>query len=164
MSDRLCQQGYFLAMTYLRQSRLYFAGPAAAGMLLLRAYVGFAFLLHGWRKIQTPFAWMNLPGKPSHVPGFLQALAACSEFLGGGALLVGFFTPVACLGLMATMATAVFLGWRGHQPFLYPAKGSLEPAACYFFIALSVLIQGPGVLSLDSDFFGTATPKGRKKP
>ena len=58
--------------------------------------------MHGWSKIQNPFGWMQ--GAP--VPGFLQALAALSEFGGGLALIVGLLTPFACLGIMSTMFVA----------------------------------------------------------
>jgi len=91
---------------------------------------------------------------PSGVPGAFQALAACSEFFGGAALLVGLLTPVACLGLMCTMAVAVFVLHKNHSPLFVPNPGAMEPAACYFVIALTILLLGPGVLSLDSDFFG----------
>ena len=140
-------------MNYLRQSRFYFDGPGAAGVLFLRVFVGVVFICHGWGKIQTPFAWLDARG-PSHIPGALQALAACSEFFGGMALLLGLLTPLACLGLMCTMATAVFLSFKSHKPFFFPNPGAMEPSACYFVIALMILLLGPGLLSLDSDFFG----------
>jgi putative oxidoreductase len=85
----------------------YPAGRAGLGLLLLRAVTGVAFLFHGWPKIQNAFAWMDRPDAPSGVPGILQAAAAVSEFGGGAALILGVLTPLAALGIAATMVTAI---------------------------------------------------------
>lgn len=45
---------------------------------------------------------------PSPVPSFFQFLAALSEFGGGIALIIGFLTPIASLGIAFTMAVATF--------------------------------------------------------
>src|SRR5688572_29253926 len=76
------------------------------GLLLLRLVMGAAFILHGWPKIQNATAWM---GADAPVPGFLQAAAAASEFGGGILLILGLLTPLALLGLAATMAVASHL-------------------------------------------------------
>ncbi len=59
---------------------------ASLGLLALRLLAGVALMHHGWSKIQNPFGWM---GPTATVPGFLQALAALSEFGGGLALALG---------------------------------------------------------------------------
>lgn len=126
---------------------------AHLALLLLRVVVGLAFMLHGWGKILNPFGWM---GPDGFAPGFLQALAALSEFGGGLALILGLLTPLACLGIGATMAVAfsthTFL--RG-DPFVSMTGGpASELAAVYFCIAMLVLAMGPGRFSLDRIFFG----------
>lgn len=126
---------------------------AHLALLLLRVVVGLAFMLHGWGKILNPFGWM---GPDGFAPGFLQALAALSEFGGGLALILGLLTPLACLGIGATMAVAfsthAFL--RG-DPFVSMTGGpASELAAVYFCIAMLVLAMGPGRFSLDRIFFG----------
>src|SRR5438874_2313002 len=79
-------------------------GKGAVGLLVLRLVMGAAFVLHGWPKVQNPFAWM---GPKASVPGFLQGLAALSEFGGGLALIAGLLTPLASLGIACTMMVAV---------------------------------------------------------
>src|SRR4051812_4305164 len=108
----------------------YPGGCAGFGLLVLRVVVGAAFIFHGWPKIQNPMGWM---GADATVPGGLQLLAAVSEFGGGIALIVGLLTPLAALGIAATMAVALgtFHLPRG-DPFVgMPGKPSFELAADY---------------------------------
>jgi putative oxidoreductase len=132
-------------------------GRGAVGLLILRLVVGAAFVLHGWYKITSPggmTAWMP-PQFP--VPGFLQAVAALSEFLGGGALLLGLLTPLATVFLAATMIAAIGMAHLPHgDPFVSPdpTKPGFELAAGYLAAALTVLQAGPGKLSADYCLFG----------
>lgn len=140
----------------------YFGGPGAVGMFLFRLVFGLAFVFHGLSKIKNPFGWM---GPKASVPGFLQALAALSEFGGGLALILGFLTPLACFGLMSTM----FVAYLAHLKMATPAKpmyfvqpmgkpgGSYEDVAFYFAAALMIFLLGPGLLSLDALLFGRST-------
>lgn len=136
----------------------YVDGMGAVGLLFLRVVAGLGLALHGWPKMQSPFGWMG-PGAP--VPGWLQALAAISEFGGGLALIVGLLTPLACLGIMSTMFVAVLLSLQKGAPFVSSKPGgpAYELAALYFIIALALLLTGPGKLSLDALLFG----KNRKR-
>ena len=136
--------------------RYYFNGPGAVGILFLRVFVGYAMAMHGLEKIQAPFTWMNgIPGNT--VPGFLQALAAASEFFGGIAIMFGVLTPLACLGVMSTMFVAIMFTISksgGAAFFVAPqsAKGaaSYEDSAMYFIFALVIFLTGPGLLSVDA--------------
>ncbi len=74
-------------------------------LLLIRLVCGYAFILHGWNKIQNPFHWM---GPDSATPAIFQALAALSEFGGGIALITGLIARLASLGILSTMAVAVY--------------------------------------------------------
>ncbi len=135
--------------------RNFIKGRGALGLLLVRLVVGLAFMFHGWSKIQQPFDWM---GATARVPGFLQALAAVSEFGGGLALVLGLLTPLVYLGLMATMVGALVVV---HLPAGHPfvAKGaSYELALVYLTVNLLVLLIGPGVLSLDAMLFKNRRP------
>lgn len=136
------------------------SGPGAVGLLILRLVVGVAMVIHGLPKIQNPFGWMR--GAP--VPGFLQALAALSEFGGGLALIVGLLTPIAAFGIVCTMGVALIMA-HGADPFItnnkrgQPYQPSKESAAIYLSIALMLMLIGPGMLSLDAQLFG----KNRRK-
>ena len=130
--------------------RYYFDGPGAVGILFLRVFLGYAMATHGLGKIQNPFGWM----RGSDVPGFLQALAAISEFFGGLAIMFGVLTPLACLGVMSTMFVAILTHLKqGNAYFVAPqgveGANSYEDAAFYFMFALAIFLTGPGLLSVD---------------
>jgi putative oxidoreductase len=122
-------------------------------LVLVRVVAGFAFMLHGWGKIQNPFGWM---GPDAFAPGIFQALAALSEFGGGLAWILGLLTPLASLGVASTMAVAFsFHAVVRGDPFVSMTGGpSFELAAVYFCIALLLLAFGPGRVSLDRRLFG----------
>jgi len=124
---------------------------ASFALLLLRFVAGLAFMHHGWRKIQNPFGWM---GPDGFAPGFLQALAALSEFGGGAAWILGLFTPLASLGIGATMAVAT---WRHvfvrGDPFV-GQDGSYELASAFFCVAMVLFALGPGRFAFDKLLFG----------
>ena len=131
--------------------RYYFNGPGAVGIFIMRVFLGYAMASHGQGKMLTPFSWM----KGSDVPGFLQALAAFSEFFGGLAIMFGVLTPLACLGVMSTMFVAILSHvMRGEAYFVAPQgvknANAYEDAAVYFFFALTVFLTGPGLLSVDA--------------
>lgn len=124
-------------------------------LLFMRLIEGIEFMLHGWGKIQNPFAWMP---ESSTVPGIFQFLAAFSEFGGGLALILGLLTPLALSGLIVTMIVAVlFHGVILGDPFVNTTGtgGSYEPALSYLGIFILLLATGPGKWSLDQKFFGT---------
>jgi putative oxidoreductase len=126
---------------------------ASFALLLLRVVAGLAFMFHGWPKIQNPLAWM-----PAEVPipGFLQLLAAVSEFGGGLAWILGLLTPLASLGIGVTMAVAFSLhAFVRGDPFVAMGGGpSFELAALFLCIAVLLLALGPGRYSLDRKAFG----------
>lgn len=125
----------------------------SAALLLLRLVTGVAFMLHGWPKIQQPFSWM---GEDAFAPGFFQALAALSEFGGGAAWVLGFLTPLAALGIGATMVVAAwFHAVMQGDPFV---PSTLEPSwelpAVFICVAVILLAFGPGRYSADWLLFG----------
>ncbi len=126
---------------------------ANVSLLLIRVVGGVAFMLHGWGKIQNPFGWM---GPDAFAPGFFQALAALAEFGGGLAWILGLLTPLASLGIAATMGVAFFYHavMRGDPFVASGGGGSYEHAAVYCCIAVLLIAVGPGRLSLDRTIFG----------
>ncbi len=129
------------------------------GLLLLRLVFGGAMIQHGWGKIQTPTSWMG-PGAPA--PGFLQLLAAVSEFGGGIALVLGLLTPLAMLGWIVTMGVAVVFVASKGAPWVSEKPGgmSFEPALGYLAVAVLFLLAGPGRYSLDALLLSRLAPKG----
>jgi len=149
-------------------------GRIGVGLLLLRAVAGFALFFHGLQKMaNAPFGWM---GPDGFAPPFLQFLAAFSECFGGLALVIGLLTPLAALGIAATMFVATFVvHMAGGDPFVRLSGaeqeeallglpmalvrtggegGSWELASIFLVIALVLLLTGPGTLSLDAKLFG----------
>jgi putative oxidoreductase len=132
----------------------------SVGLLLLRLVMGVAFIFHGWPKIQEPMSWMTPFAGDAAPPAILQACAAVAEFVGGGALVFGFLTRLASLGLIATMATAVqFHMDKGHPFVPGPGEqGSYELAAVYLVCSILLLLQGAGCFSLDALMFRKRAP------
>ena len=123
-------------------------GKGAVAILILRVVAGLAFIQHGWPKIQHAFNWM---GPEASVPGFLQALAALSEFGGGFALVFGLLTQLAALGIACTMLYAIFMVHVPHgDPFVGSGGRSYELAAVYLAIMVVFLLRGAGRFSLDA--------------
>ena len=124
-----------------------------AVLLLIRLVTGFAFMHHGWGKIQHPMNWM---GEGSSYPGIFQALSAVAEFIGGSALVLGFLTRIAAFGIVCNMLVAlhVHIFVKG-DPFVNVKGGSsYELALVFLVIAILFLIMGPGRYSLDRLVFG----------
>lgn len=125
------------------------SGKAAFGLLIARFVFGLGMMIHGLPKIQHAFNWM---GEDASVPGFLQALAALSEFGGGIAIILGLLTPIALLGIVFTMMVAIFMVHvsQGHQFIGKPHAPSYEAAALYLVFAVMLFLTGPGKYSLDN--------------
>jgi putative oxidoreductase len=127
-------------------------GRFGLALLLLRCFVGIAFIQHGL-------------GKTHDIPGFMEefglplplALFGAWSQVGAGILLVaGLATPVAAGTLMGSMAvaTAKLIG-RGES-FIDPHAHSWESSGFYLLASILILLLGPGVFSLDAWF---ARPK-----
>lgn len=125
---------------------------ASTGLLVLRLFCGYAFMVHGWGKIQKPFSWM--PPEMGY-PGILLALAALAEFGGGLAWILGLLTPVASFGLACTMTVAAwFHVVISKQGMVATGPGpSGEPAMVYLCVAIALLLVGPGRFSVDAVLF-----------
>jgi putative oxidoreductase len=120
-------------------------------LFILRVVTGLAFLWHGLPKILNPFHWMG-----NALPELVQLMPALAEFVGGIALIIGLFSPIASLFLVVTMSVALVMGhWvHGHQFVASdPHAHSYELALVYWCINLFILINGPGRYSLDYFFF-----------
>lgn len=131
----------------------FIGGRPALGLLFVRVVSGSAMAIHGSSKIANPFGWAG-----TDFPAIAQAIAAVSEFFGGIALAAGILTPVACLGICATLLVAIYTHVAKHQPFVGKG-GSWELAALHFAIAAAIGLVGPGRLSLDAAIFGKGSRK-----
>ena len=126
---------------------------------MVRLGLGVIFFAHGAQKV---FGWFGGRGLSATIAGFRQmnippaatVLAAFIECFGGLAVLVGFLTRPAALGLIAVMLVAIAKVHAAHGFFLNwsmtPGKGhGYELNLALIAMALALLIGGGGVLSID---------------
>lgn len=128
--------------------------PGALGLFVLRVVAGAALMLHGYPKLMVASHWM---GPESTIPGWLQALSTFTEFFGGLLLLLGAFTPFASIGIILTMAFALFaVHVANRDPFVLPegtTGASYELVLLYLAIGVMYLLVGPGTHSVDFYLF-----------
>ena len=117
---------------------------------LLRIIVGILFVAHGGQKLFVygiegttgAFTQMGI-----FLPGIMAPLIALLEFFGGIALIVGFLTRLAGLGLAFNMLGAIaFVHLKGG--FFMPT--GYEFALTLLVASIGLVIAGSGAFSVDS--------------
>jgi len=129
-------------------------------VLLVRLTLGIAFIVHGWPKIQSPMSWWP-PDQTAPFGEMAMAVAAVAEFVGGAALALGFLTPLAAIGVLATMAGAVKYHFDLGHPWI-SMGASYELPLFYLVVALALLILGPGAASVDAMLFKKGQPSSNR--
>src|SRR6266850_342509 len=105
-------------------------------------------------RVSTPI-WLCAPGARQPIPTATTptVLAAFIEFLGGCAMIVGFLARPAAVGIIVVMLVAIAKVHGKHGFFLnlgVPGKGpGYEFNFVLIAMALSILIGGAGILSVD---------------
>ena len=128
-------------------------------LLILRLALGVIFLMHGSQKVLGLFGGPGLEATvqmfgQTGIPRALAYTAAFTEFLGGFALIVGFLTRLAALGIGFTMAVAI---WKVHLANGFFLNFSCEAGKGHGFeynlaliaMALTIALIGPGGCSVD---------------
>jgi putative oxidoreductase len=137
-----------------------FGTYASWSLLIVRVTLGAVFFAHGAQKVFGWFGGHGLKGTISYfqkalgVPPALAVLAACTECFGGLALVVGFLSRPAALGLIVVMLVAIAKVHGPHGFFLNmsqtPGKGhGIEFNFALIGMALAVLVGGAGAASMD---------------
>lgn len=127
--------------------------------LVVRVALGVVFFAHGAQKV---FGWFGGPGLRGVVAGFTSLgvpapaaiLASFIEFLGGVAMVLGLLARPAAIGIIVVMLVAIAKVHARHGFFLNfqgtPGRGhGFEFNFVLIAMALSILIGGAGVLSVD---------------
>ena len=127
--------------------------------LVVRVALGIVFAAHGSQKV---LGWFGGHGLRATIAGFkgmgippaAAALAAFIELVGGLALLVGFLARPAAVGIIVIMLVAIAKVHARHGFFINfagtPGRGhGVEFNVALIAMALSILIGGAGVLSID---------------
>lgn len=126
---------------------------------ILRLTLGGVFFPHGAQKALGWFGGYGLNATLAsftdkmHIPLGFAILAVAAEFLGAIALILGFFTRLAALGIAVVMVVAIymvhgangfFMNWFGAQ------KGEgIEYHLLVIGIAIALMIKGAGSFSID---------------
>jgi putative oxidoreductase len=121
------------------------------GLLLLRVFVGLAFVGHGTQKL---FGWFGGYG-PQGTGGFMASqgyragvfmavAAGLCETVGGLLLAVGFLTPLA-----GTLLAIVMINAIGSVTLKRTFMLGSELEIAYLTVAVSLVATGPGRFSLD---------------
>jgi putative oxidoreductase len=125
--------------------------------LVLRLGLAAIFVTHGVLKVMTQGGrgWWD----PQQLAPTLQAVVAWGELAAGVALLVGFLSRLAALGLIVDMVGAVILvaGKKGFVPVQAPGQPGLnflsigyEYNVAIIVSCLALIFLGSGGLSVDS--------------
>ena len=120
-------------------------------LLALRLAVGAIFLAHGTQK----FAMWKMKASEQMPSGMLSVMMVLSvaETAGGAALIVGFLTQSAGIGLGVIMLGAIWMKiskWKKK----FTGDGGWELDLVLFASAALLACVGAGVISLDNVFFG----------
>jgi len=129
-------------------------GLQRLAVLVLRLFVGFAFMMHGSQKLLGAFGGSGVAGfagmltkigvEPANI---LAWVVSITEFVGGVCVFFGFLTRFWAAGLVIDMAVAVA---KVNLPNgFFAAKGGMELPLSFGVMALVILLTGPGSLSVD---------------
>ena len=129
-------------------------------LLIVRVVLGVIFFGHGAQKLFGWFGGYGLKGTIGYfqqalkIPPWLTVFCALTECFGGLAVLVGFLSRPAALGLIIVMLVAIervhwpngfFINWSLQQ-----GKGhGYEMNLALIAMAAAVLIGGGGAVSVD---------------
>lgn len=133
------------------------------GPFLIRIALGVVFIFHGYGKVfagghEGIATMMEAQGMP--YPVVLGWAAAFTEFGGGILLIIGFLSRVWALGLAVVMGMAIYTV-HGANGFSLENSG-YEYCFALGMMALTVVLSGPGGISLDRALFGCRC--GKTKP
>ncbi|MCH7878492.1 MAG: DoxX family protein [candidate division Zixibacteria bacterium] len=122
---------------------------------IVRIFLGIVFLATGFMKISDLTLWEAWSAQLSqaYIPFYelTRQVVPFVEMLTGAMLLVGFFTRIWLLIVIAIMIAASYVHIVVDDPNLFPLQPH-EPVVPLAILALAgyVLIKGAGVWSLDS--------------
>jgi len=122
----------------------YSAGAFNVALLILRLAAGILMMNHGYQKLvnfaQYKTQFMSFLGLS---PTISLSLAIFAEFFCALFLVIGLFTRFACIPLIIAMSVALFKAHNGE------VFGDGEHAALYLATYVTILLVGPGRVSVD---------------
>lgn len=138
-----------------------FSSLQSSFLLFIRVYWGWQLAQSGWGKLHNLpkvtdfFASLNLPH-----PAQMAVFIACVEFFGGIFLALGLLSRLTALVLTVNMLMAYITADREAllSIFSNPDKFQAAGPFIFLFVALAVLVFGPGQFSLDTALSRVAGP------
>ncbi len=124
-------------------------------LVILRAALGVIFFAHGSQKLLGWFggygfdATVQFFNQQLGIPPALAVLAILAEFFGGLMVLLGFFTRIGAAGIGVTMAVALYAVHLPQGFFIAGDKVGFEYVFALLLMALYLVINGAGELSVD---------------
>lgn len=109
--------------------------------LFLRIGLGVVFLYHGYGKVFGAETDLGSAWNP-RLPTVLQIMVSWGEFIGGIAILLGFLTDFAALGIIIIMIGAI-VTVHGKNGFGM-ASGGFEYPFVLIMMCLALIGTGPG--------------------
>ncbi len=129
-------------------------GLERLAVLILRLFLGFAFMMHGSQKLLGAFGGggvsgvAGMLGKLGIEPSLVWAwVVSITEFVGGVCLFFGFLTRFWAAGLVIDMAVALVKVNLVNGFFV--GNNGVELPLTFGVIALVIVLTGPGSLSMD---------------
>ncbi len=119
------------------------------GLFILRVGIGLIFMWHGFPKlIGGPEKWLWFGNQMSYfgitfAPVFWGFCAAASEFFGGIALVLGFYTRIAAFFIGCVMFVALVMHVSKGDAF-----GTFSHPLSLLIVFLSLMVMGGGAWSL----------------
>ena len=123
------------------------------GLLALRIALGVIFIVHGAAKLAM---WHSAPaGSPPNPMAGIMKILSIAEPLGGAAIIVGFLTQPAALGLAIIMVGAMYFKTQKWK-IKFWAMDNTGWEFDFLILASSIALVtlGAGAISLDSQLFG----------
>ena len=131
---------------------------ADLGLLLLRFAVGGVFFAHGMQHVFGLWGGVGMTGLRNALTAFgfrnvnvLAWVTALTELVGGAAVVLGLFTPLAAAGLLALMINAVLL--KAVNGFFIagpPGAASVELEVVLGLGAAALVLTGAGRVALEN--------------
>ena len=128
---------------------LLFDGLQDVGLLILRIFIGWIFIYHGWPKVIGGKKMAADMGKPQM--GWFMIFLGIAETLGGLAAIAGFLTQPANIGFILVMLGAIGLkAFQMKVPFSSHDKGGWEFDFIILGAAIALVLLGAGNYSVDA--------------
>ncbi|MEM3486882.1 MAG: DoxX family protein [Conexivisphaerales archaeon] len=121
-----------------------------AWLLIFRIIMGGTLMHHGYPKLQDGAKqagkWMNSMG----IPSWTATLAMILEFFGGILLIAGFLTRLISAFIAVFMISNVIMKKiKMNASYVAQDKPSYEVDVLYLLLAVTLIIIGPGIISID---------------